>query len=222
MNKADLLALLDAADRRRTALLVTNLKTHEQKLLLSGDPIPDLWKDAVDRAMRNGQSGTVVLGSEEYYFLVRQPSFRLFIIGAVHIAQALAPMARMAGFDVEIIDPRRAFANKERFPDIPISSVWPEEFFRDAFLDDTSALVALTHDPKIDDPALIAALQSSAFYIGALGSKKTHAARVTRLENIKGTERIHGPIGLPIGAKSPGEIAVSILAEMIAARRISS
>ena len=144
----------------------------------------------------------------------------MLIVGAVHISQALAPMAALAGYDVTVIDPRRAFATDSRFPDVKLVSAWPDDAMRDLKPDNRTAIVALTHDPKIDDPALQVALASDAFYIGALGSRKTHANRLARLREAgladPATARIHGPIGLKIGAKSPAEIAISILGEVTA------
>jgi xanthine dehydrogenase accessory factor len=151
------------------------------------------------------------------FVLALRPALKLVIIGAVHIAQALAPMAALAGFKVIVIDPRGAFANQERFPGTEVSSLWPDEVLPDIGLDASTALVALTHDPKVDDPALKLALDSPAFYIGALGSKTNQARRLQRLG--AGEGRIHGPVGLDIGAKRPEEIAVSILAEIILALR---
>jgi xanthine dehydrogenase accessory factor len=154
---------------------------------------------------------------------VQVPPIRVVVIGAVHISQALAPMIRGLDFDVTIVDPRTAFASPERFPDTTVLAEWPDAALPRLGLDRYTALVALTHDPKIDDPALDAALKAQCFYIGALGSKKTHARRVERLTGAGFTDadiaRIHAPIGLDIGAVSPAEIAVSILAEIVATLR---
>ena len=163
------------------------------------------------------RSGFDVQG--ERFVAIHNPPLRLAIVGAVHIAQALVPMARIAGYDPVIIDPRGAFGSQARFPGEKIVADWPDEALEEIGLDTRTALVLLTHDPKLDDPALHLALKSGCFYIGALGSKRTHAARVTRLEEAGFTAaeigRIHGPIGLDIGASGPPEIAVSILAQMI-------
>jgi xanthine dehydrogenase accessory factor len=154
---------------------------------------------------------------------VQVPPVRAVLVGAVHISQALAPMASGLDLDVTIVDPRTAFATPERFPDVPVLAEWPDAALPRLGLDRYTALLALTHDPKIDDPALVAALRAECFYIGALGSKKTHARRVERLTEAGFGEadiaRIHAPIGLDIGAVSPAEIAVSILAEMVATLR---
>ena len=163
--------------------------------------------------------------SDEHRFInPHLPALRLYIVGAVHIAQALAPMAHEAGFDVTVIDPRGAFLNAERFQNIQRIEEWPDDALNAVQLDGMSALVTLTHDPKLDDAALQVALKSDVFYIGSLGSTRTHAARLKRLEALgfghDDLGRIHGPVGLSIGAKSPAEIAVSILAELIQSFRI--
>jgi xanthine dehydrogenase accessory factor len=146
---------------------------------------------------------------------------RLIVVGAAHISQFLAPMATLAGFEVIVIDPRRAFASGERFPGVTLLDAWPDEALEQLKLDATSAVVTLTHDPKLDDPALVAALQSPAFYVGALGSTRTHAKRVARLTEAglgDKVARIHAPVGLDLGGRAPREIAVSILAEVIQVR----
>jgi xanthine dehydrogenase accessory factor len=157
------------------------------------------------------------------FLTVHVPPPRLVIIGAVHISQALAPMAKLAGFDVTIIDPRTAFATPERFTDVALLAEWPEEALRNVPIDAFTAVAALTHDPKIDDVPLLAALKARAFYIGALGSRKTHGKRLERLTGQGASpadlERIHAPIGVDIGAQSPAEIAVAVLAEIVAALR---
>ncbi len=172
--------------------------------------------EGADDLLRRGRSG---LSEDEARFdLVHAPPLRLAVIGAVHIAQALVPMARLAGYAPAVLDPRPAFASAERFPDTDLLEDWPDEALDRYGIDGRTAVVMLTHDPKLDDPALQAALRSEAFYIGALGSTRTHAKRVARLQNAgfapEEIERIHAPIGLDIGAASPAEIAVSVLAEM--------
>jgi len=167
--------------------------------------------------MEEAQEGRVFL-------TVYVPPPRLVVTGAVHISQALAPVARQLGYDVTIVDPRTAFATKERFPDVPVIAEWPDTALPPLNVDRYTAFVALTHDPKIDDPALLHALQRECFYIGALGSRKTHAKRLDRLKAQGISEaalaRIHAPIGLPIGAVSPAEIAVAIMAEITAVLRL--
>ncbi|NSY37136.1 XdhC family protein [Leisingera sp. ANG59] len=209
---AELLEELVAARTSRTpAAYEVNLATGSRRLTRSGYP---------DR-MRMDRSGLEEDG--ETFVAVHNPPLRLVCVGAVHIAQALVPMARIAGYDPVIIDPRTAFASAERFPGETLMDDWPDEAVEKLGLDTRTALVLLTHDPKLDDPALQAALAADVFYIGALGSKKTHAARVARMQEAGFTEdqiaRIHGPIGLDIGAASPAEIAVSILSEMTAVLR---
>ena len=170
-----------------------------------------------------GKSGVVTVAGDDYFLTVQAPSPRLTVIGAVHISQALAPMARIAGLDVAIIDPRTAFATPERFPETPVFAQWPDEALADAPLDRFTAVCLLTHDPKIDDPALKIALEADCFYIGALGSRKTHARRLERMRaagfDDTALARIHAPIGLDIGAVSPAEIAVSIIGEIVASLR---
>ena len=168
-------------------------------------------------------SGTVLHEGRSYFLAVQVPPVRFVVIGAVHVSQALAPMAKLAGFDVTLIDPRTAFATPERFAGVRLIAQWPDQALPDLRLDRFTAVACLTHDPRIDDPALEAALRAECFYIGALGSRKTHAGRVGRL-TAAGFEaatigRIHAPIGLDIGAVSPAEIAVSILGEVIAGLR---
>ena len=174
-------------------------------------------------AAHGGQSRIVTHESARWFVEYRLPTPRLIIVGAVHVAQALAPMARIAGFDVTVVDPRHAYATAERFPDARLDPRWPDEALPDIGLDSATAVVVLTHDPKIDDPALKAALEADCFYIGALGSRATNARRVERILATgvarETLARIHAPIGLDIGALSPADIAVSSLAEIILQRR---
>ena len=160
----------------------------------------------------------VEAGAAKIFLNVYNPPLRLIIVGAVHIAQPLARMAAMTGYDVTVIDPRAAFASAERFPGVTVMTEWPDDAMATLAPDPRTAIVTLTHDPKIDDPALEVALRSNAFYIGALGSKKTHNARLYRLGKAgfgdNDVARICGPVGLAIGAKSPAEIAVAILAQI--------
>ncbi|MEM9577190.1 MAG: XdhC family protein [Pseudomonadota bacterium] len=199
-------ALVTARAAREPIAYEVSLTTGERRLVREGYP----ERFAMDR------SGFEAEG--ERFVAIHNPPLRLAIVGAVHIAQALVPMARIAGYDPVIIDPRGAFGSEARFPGETILADWPDEAVQEVGLDSRTALVLLTHDPKLDDPALHLALKSRCFYIGALGSKRTHAARVTRLEEAGFTPdeiaRIHGPIGLDIGAAGPPEIAVAILAEM--------
>lgn len=220
----DLKTLNDARRARRAAVLITDLGTGENVVEVEGGMTrPDL-REAVDKAFRNGKSGIhETADGRRLFFNVQVPPPRIVVIGAVHISQALADMARVAGFDIRIIDPRTAFATEERFGGIDLVADWPEDALKTAPLDAYSAMVAVTHDPKIDDFPLIEALRARCFYVGALGSRKTHAARVERLlaAGLSDEEiaRIDAPIGLDIGAQSPAEIAVAVLGAIIQAFR---
>jgi xanthine dehydrogenase accessory factor len=205
---------------RRAAVLVTDVASGEQRIVREAEVGGDLLAQDLQESLRRGKSGLVERDDRQFFLTVQTPPVRVVVIGAVHISQALAPMAKDLDLDVTIIDPRTAFATPERFPDAPVLAEWPDAVLPDVGIDQYTAVVALTHDPKIDDPALTAALRSKCFYIGALGSRKTHERRVQRLTASGFTEadlaRIHAPIGLDIGAVSPAEIAVSILAEIVA------
>ena len=208
---------------RRAAVLVTDLASGAQRLVLAADVAADPLAEPIAAALRMGKSGMVSIAGVSLFLAVQVPPVRLLVIGAVHVSQALAPMAKLAGLDVTIVDPRTAFATAERFPDVTLLAEWPDLAVGRLGLDRFTAVAALTHDPKIDDPALDAALRAECFYIGALGSRKTHAARVARFGNAgfdeAAIERIHAPIGLDIGAVSPAEIAVSVLGQVIGALR---
>lgn len=223
MKPASLRFLNDERRHRRAAILLTDLSKGEDRIVREGDPIAGALGEAVVKAFRTGLSTTVEDAGSAYFLNVYPPRPRLVVIGAVHISQALAPMARIAGFDLEIVDPRTAFATADRFPDVPLFAEWPEDALRARPLDGYTALAALTHDPKIDDLPLKAALDAGCFYVGALGSRKTHAKRVERLlaagTALDDVERIHAPIGLDIGAASPAEIAVAVLAQVVKALR---
>lgn len=221
------LALLEAlnAERaaRRAAIVVTEIGSARQRLVKGADAASDPLATPLAEALRTGRSGMVEFGNERVFLTVQVPSPRLVITGAVHISQALAPMATMVGLDVVIVDPRTAFATPERFPGVDLRAEWPDQVLPELALDPFTALAALTHDPKIDEPALIEALARGCFYVGALGSRKTHAARLERLA-AKGVPaealaKIHAPIGLDIGAASPAEIAVSVLAQIVGVLR---
>jgi len=208
---------------RRACVLVTDLDGGEQRLVKRGDIEADPLADVIEPALRSGKSGAIEAGDRRFFLTVQVPPARIFAIGAAHITQALAPMARVAGFDLAIIDPRTAFATPERFPDVQLMAEWPQDVMPGLSLDRYTAVACFTHDPKIDDPALEAALSAECFYVGALGSRKTHAKRVERLKE-KGFSdeqiaRIKAPIGVDIGAVSPAEIAVSVLAEIVLSLR---
>jgi xanthine dehydrogenase accessory factor len=220
--KLDVLKRLNAArHERRAAILVTDTETGDARLVPAEAAAGDPLAAELEKRLRSGRSG--MLEDGHTFLTVQVPPPRIVVIGAVHISQALAPMAALAGFDLTIIDPRTAFATPERFTDVKLIAEWPEEALKEVPLDAYTALVALTHDPKIDDVPLLAALKAGCFYIGALGSRKTHGKRVERLmgegASAKTLEAIHAPIGIDIGASSPAEIAVAILAEIIAALR---
>jgi xanthine dehydrogenase accessory factor len=208
---------------RRAVVVVTDVASGAQRFVRTGDIANDPLRDAIEAQIRSGKSGMVETPQGKVFLTVFVPPPRLVITGAVHISQALAPIARIVGYDVTIIDPRTAFASIERFPDVKVIAEWPDQALPPLNIDRYTAFVALTHDPKIDDPALTHALERDCFYIGALGSKKTHARRVERLKAQGLSEaaiaRIHAPIGLAIGAVSPPEIAVAIMGEITARLR---
>jgi xanthine dehydrogenase accessory factor len=225
MRRGLLDELLRARRDRRAVALVTDLGSGEQRLVAREAASSDALAPELAKAFRFDASG-IVRGDDgrEQFVNIYNPPLKLIVIGAVHLAQALIPMARAAGYDVVVIDPRGAFATAARFPEVELHAEWPDEVLAAMPLDERTALVALTHDPKIDDPALVAALNGRSFYIGALGSRKTNASRHERLK-AKGFDdaalaRIHGPIGLAIGARGPAEIAVSIMAEMTQVLRL--
>jgi len=227
MKTASIERILAARKERRAVALVTDLGSGAQLVMeeTGGESAPNLSKDVVASilsALADDRSGEIDANGRKLFVQCFVPAHRILVVGAVHITQALAPLAEILGYSVKIVDPRRAFASEERFPEAEISHEWPDEAMSKWKPDKRTAVVTLTHDPKLDDPALIAALRSPAFYIGALGSKRTHASRLERLRQagISDPElaRIHGPAGLDIGAKSPSEIALSVLAELTVER----
>ena len=223
--KQEILAELNAERAaRRPVIVVTEVPSGAQRLIKAADFAGDSLAAELDKHLRMGKSGMIEVGGRKLFLTVHAPVARLVITGAVHISQALAPLARSLDYDVTIVDPRTAFASPERFPDISLIAEWPDTALPPLNVDRYTAFVALTHDPKIDDPALLHALQRECFYIGALGSRKTHAKRLDRLKAQGISEaalaRIHAPIGLPIGAVSPAEIAVAIMAEITAVLRL--
>ncbi|MCD1643217.1 XdhC family protein [Aurantimonas coralicida] len=223
MDRALLSALNAEREARRAAVVVTELASGTQRLVREAEVAADPLAEEIGRVIRSGKSGIVQTGDGEAFLNAHLPPARLVVIGAVHISQALAPIARLAGYDIEIIDPRTAFATPERFPDIALHAEWPEDVLKERPLDAYTAVCVITHDPKIDDYPLIAALKAGCFYIGALGSRKTHAKRVDRLVEAGIAphliDRIEAPIGADIGAATPGEIAVAIMASVVEAFR---
>ena len=224
--RADILATLNTERaERRAAILVTEIPGGAQRLVREADIPGDALADLLAKHLAAGKSGLAETEQGQVFLTVQVPPVRLVVVGAVHISQAMAPMAAALDLALTVIDPRTAFATPERFPGIDLVAEWPDEAFggRVPVLDRYCALAALTHDPKIDDPALGAALRAGCFYVGALGSRKTHAARVGRLTQAGFSEaeigRIHAPIGLPIGAVSPAEIALAVLGEVVAELR---
>ncbi|HEV2628931.1 MAG TPA: XdhC family protein [Pseudolabrys sp.] len=225
--KLDILHTLNTErDARRAVVVVTNVESGAQRIVKAADIGRDPLADVIDKRLRMAKSGMEETAEGRAFLTVHVPSPRLVITGAVHISQALAPMGQLLGYDVTIVDPRTAFASPERFPDVKVLAEWPDTALPPLNIDRYTAFVALTHDPKIDDPALLHALQRDCFYIGALGSKKTHGRRVERLKQAgipdAAIARIHAPIGLSLGAVSPAEIAVSIIAEITQSLRVRS
>jgi xanthine dehydrogenase accessory factor len=218
--------LLAARQARQPVAVVTRLDDGVQALVDAQSAHGDLVLSEAQcvetrQRLRGNRSGPLDSADGALFARCHTTAPRLVLIGAVHIAQALAPMAAIAGFEVVVVDPRRAFATAERLPGVSVSTAWPDEALTALAIDAQTAVVALSHDPKLDDPAFTVALRSPAFYIGALGSKRTHAKRVERLSEAglgDAIARIHAPVGLDLGGRSPAEIAVSILAQIIQVR----
>jgi xanthine dehydrogenase accessory factor len=210
---------------RRAAVVVTDQDSGAQRLVTQDKVAADPLRDVIEAHLRSGKSGVEETAEGKVFLTVHVPPTRLVVIGAVHISQALGPIAALLGYDVTIVDPRTAFASPERFPDVKVIAEWPDKALPPLGVDRYTAFVALTHDPKVDDPGLMHALERECFYIGALGSRKTHGRRVERLKQQGASDaalaRIHAPIGLPIGAISPGEIAVAIMGEITARLRLT-
>lgn len=223
MKAATLQALLKARADKASTALVTDLESGAQTLIVDGvasgdiEPGPALMR-FVEDALAADRGMTADLRGQRYFIQIFNPPPRLIIVGAVHIGQVFSAMAALAGYEVIVVDPRGAFATEARFPKVTLNTEWPDDALEALDIDKRTAVVTLTHDPKLDDPALKVALSREPFYIGALGSKKTHAKRIERLTTAgvpkHALERIHAPVGLDIGAISPAEIAVSILGEM--------
>ena len=220
--------LLDARSHKQPAVVVTRLRDGRQGLLVSGrqesGPEFDFDPARVRESLRHDRAIVDGEGDDAVFYQPFNPPLRLIVVGAVHIAQPLVSIASTTGYEVVVIDPREAFAPAERFPGIGLSHDWPDEALVELALDTRCAVVTLTHDPKLDDPALVVALKSTAFYVGALGSKKTHAARVQRLQaaglSPDAIARLRAPVGLAIGARSPAEIAISVMAQITETHRL--
>lgn len=224
MRRATLEALQAARQEKRPVALVTDLADGREALIDGGEAVagdlilssPAL--DTVETAIQHDRSGRLPDPNDNLFAAVFNPPLRLILVGAVHIAQKLAPMADLAGYAVTVVDPRQAFATSQRFPGVTLRHDWPDAAMTALAPDHRTAVITLTHDPKLDDPALTAALESDAFYIGALGSTRTHAKRLERLTDTGLSDaqlrRIHGPLGLSLGGRSPGEIAIAALAQM--------
>jgi xanthine dehydrogenase accessory factor len=217
--KLDMLTALNAErDARRAAIVITDVTSGKQRLVKAADLGKDALRAVLAEHLRSGKSGMEQTAEGRVFLTVHVPAPQLVITGAVHISQVLAPIGKLLGYDVTIVDPRTAFASIERFPDVKVIAEWPDKALPPLGIDRYTAFVALTHDPKIDDPALTHALSRDCFYIGALGSRKTHARRVARLKEQGVSDadisRIQAPIGLDIDAESPAEIAVAIMAQI--------
>lgn len=225
MKQPLLKTLISAKAAKRPTVLVTDLESGAQTLWTDNAPAGDVAitpaiRDGIERALRRDKGETLEDEGKRIFLQPFTPPKRMIVVGAVHIAQSLVPMASLTGYEVTVIDPRQAFASEARFPGVALNHDWPDEAMKALDPDRRTAVVTLTHDPKLDDPALTVALRSDAFYIGCLGSTRTHARRLDRLREAGLTEtelsRIHAPIGLDIGAVSPAEIAISILGEITA------
>jgi xanthine dehydrogenase accessory factor len=223
MRLDTLVALNTARAARKAAVVVTNLATESVEVLVEGAVDGSALSIEIADVMRSGKAVTVETADANYFINPHLPPPRIVVIGAVHISQALARMAPVAGYDLMIIDPRTAFATEERFSGVQVVADWPEDVLKTERFDAYTAVAAFTHDPKIDDVPLSEALKAHCFYVGALGSRKTHAKRVERLKDMGHSDeeirRIAAPIGLDIGSSSPAEIAVATLAQIIQAFR---
>jgi len=224
MKKEILDIILTSRSKKQTLAVITRVADGMQWAVLENDSenhevFTPLDIDTIKASMRDNKSS--LISDEKFFVHIYTPPLRLIIIGAVHIAQFLAPMAKVAGFDVTVVDPRSSFATPSRFPEINLSDEWPDDGILKLKPDTRTAVVTLTHDPKLDDPALVETLKTPAFYIASLGGSRTHGKRLERLKSEGFDEkellRINGPAGLDIGSVAPSEIAISILAELTAA-----
>jgi xanthine dehydrogenase accessory factor len=221
MKKATLETIAKARADRLAIAVITEIASGGQEVVAQAYAHEHALAGDLSDGFRFDKSGVVSTDNGEFFIHIHNPALRMVIIGAVHIAQTVVPIAKLAGYDITVIDPRGAFATAGRFPDVDVLAEWPDEVLPGLKLDARTAFLALTHDPKVDDPSLVAALKSECFYIGALGSRKNHAGRMERLK-AHGVDpsRICGPIGLNIGARGAPEIAISIMAQMTKALRL--
>ncbi len=223
MDVATLEVLNSARKTRRAVALVTDMADGTSRALVEGAAVPEAFRPSVENAFLTGKAMSVDIDGRSVFINAYLPPPRIVVIGAVHISQSLAQLAPVTGYDLTIIDPRTAFATPERFSGVDLVAEWPEDALKERPLDAYTAVAAVTHDPKIDDFALSAALSAGCFYVGALGSRKTHAKRVDRLEALGHSQaeiaRISAPIGLDIGAASPAEIALATLGDIVRAFR---
>ena len=224
MKSEVLQQVLEARAGREAIAVITRLAGGEQRIVRRSALAGDAFAEQLETGFRFDKSQVAELEGDEYFIDIHNPPLKMIIVGAVHIAQALIPIAQATGFHVVVIDPRGAFATEARFPGVELHEEWPDEVLDGIGIDARTAVIALTHDPKIDDPALTMALNAEPFYVGALGSKRTHAGRLERLEANGLTAaklgRINGPIGLNIGAKGQAEIAVAIMGKVIEQLRL--
>ncbi len=216
--------VLEARAKREAVAVITRLADGSQHIVPRAELADDPFAEQLESAFRFDKSQVTELDGEEHFIDIHNPPLKMIIVGAVHIAQALIPIAQATGFHVVVIDPRGAFATETRFPGVELHDEWPDEVLDGIGIDARTAVIALTHDPKIDDPALTMALKADPFYIGALGSRRTHAGRLERLGANGLSEdrlsRINGPIGLNIGAKGQAEIAVAVMGKVIEQLRL--
>ena len=231
MKQTFLSNLIVAKSAKHPTVVITDLVSGAQTLWINGKSegdvaITPILDESIERTLRRDKGETLEDGGVRYFLQPFPPPKRMIVVGAVHIAQSLIPMAKLSGYDVTIVDPRQAFASESRFPGVTLNHDWPDEAMKALDPDRRTAIVTLTHDPKLDDPALTFALMSDAFYIGALGSKRTHSSRIERLKaagfSKAQIDRVHGPIGLDIGAAGPAEIAVSVMAEITRVLRLGA
>jgi len=236
LTPALLRALTSARDRRQLSVLLTRLPDGTQHLLVEQDGVlspalgeaqalDPILREAAAQAAAAGRSSVETLDGVPWFIQAHTPRPRLILVGAVHVAQALAPLATTLGMEVTVVDPRGGFATAKRFPGVTLLDLWPDEALAALAPDRHSAIVTLSHEARLDDPALHAALSGPAFYVGALGSRRTQRARHERLaalgHDAAALGRLHGPVGLAIGAIGPEEIALSIMAEIVAVRRMA-